>query len=118
MLKVLLFLILIITPLTAAVPVSETIGRIQTAVEEDSLTAIALEAAAEEYTEAWLDEYAVDKITFGEAYSALLSETLPLSNIIAGTEKNGAVTLKSLSDGTVITFIFLDGKINAVSLSP
>ena len=78
----------------------------------------ALNAAGEEYTEAWLDEYAVDKVSFGEAYSPLLSSVLPLSNVVAGIEKGGAVSLRSLDDGRVLTFIFSDGRIAAVSEKP
>lgn len=105
-------------PLYAVQPRSETLGMIQTDVNPDSITAIALSAASEEYTEDWLNEYAADKIAFGEAYSSFLSSSLPLENPIASAEKNGAVTLKSLSDGTIISFVFQDGRIAAVSPSP
>ena len=118
MLKVLLVIVFSLSSLHAAVPLSESIGRIQTNVDPQSITATALNAAREEYTEAWLDEYAVDKVSFGEAYSPLLSSVLPLSNVVAGIEKGGAVSLRSLDDGRVLTFIFSDGRIAAVSEKP
>lgn len=117
-LRLILVAIISVSPLFAVAPVSDEIGRIQTAVADDSITCIALKAAGEDYTESWLDEFAVDKISFGEAYSGILSSLLPLHDPIAGEEKNNAVTLKSLSDGTVLTFIFVDGRIAAISQSP
>ena len=118
MLKLLLILLISFSPLYAVAPVSATVGRVQCSVVPQSITEIALKAASEEYTEAWLDEYAVDKISFGEAYSELLSASLPLDNPIAGEEKNSAVTLRSLTDGTVLSFIFQNGRIAAISESP
>lgn len=117
MLKAIAMLLLSSIPLFASVPTSESIGRIATDVAEGSITEIALEAAGREYTEEWLDDYAVDKVSFGEAYSPLLSEVLPLDNPVAGMEKGGAVSLMSLSDGTVLSFIFRNGRIVAVSRS-
>ncbi|MBO8436262.1 MAG: hypothetical protein IAA97_04725 [Spirochaetes bacterium] len=114
----LLLLILCCAPLFAVQPRSAVIGMVQTDVQSESITAIALSAASEPYTEAWLEEYAVDKFSFGEAYSPFLSSSLPLDNPIASMEKNNAVTLRSLSDGTVISFIFQDGRIAAVSSNP
>ena len=105
-------------PLAASVPVSATIGRVAVEIPSGSITETALKAAESEYTEAWLDEYALDKISFGEAYSELLSSLLPLSDLIAGEERNNAVTLKSLADGTVLSFVFRDGKIAALTPVP
>lgn len=113
-----ILILLLSSSLYASSPVSGTIGPVQTSVEEGSITGIALKAASEEYTEAWLDQYAVDKVSFGEAYSSLLSDTLPLSDLIASGERNGAVSVMSLESGTVLSFIFTDGRISAVSLSP
>ncbi len=118
MLKVFLFIALSLSPLFAVAPVSGTIGRIAVSVAPDSITATALEAAGEEYTEAWLEKYAVDKVSFGEAYSPLLSSVLPLSDVVAGEEKGGAVSLMSLEDGTVLSFMFVDGRIAAVNELP
>ena len=118
MLKVILIFLIVLSPLHAVAPVSETLGRIQTSVAADSLTALALKAAGESYTERWLEEYAVDKVSFGEAYSELLASVLPMSNVIAGEEKGGAVALRSLDDGTTLSFMFIDGKIAAVSQFP
>ena len=115
---ILAMLIICVSSLPAVAPVSGTLGLVETAPAEGSITSIALEAASEPYTEAWLDKYAADKISFGEAYSSFLSEALPLENAIAGKERNGAVALRSLADGTVISFIFTDGRIAAVSPSP
>ena len=116
--QVAILILLLSSSLYASSPVSGTIGPVQTSVEEGSITGIALKAASEEYTEAWLDQYAVDKVSFGEAYSSLLSDTLPLSDLIASGERNGAVSVMSLESGTVLSFIFTDGRISAVSLSP
>ena len=118
-LSVFIALLLLSLPLFSSAPVSETIGRVAVEIDDDSITAIALEAASKEYTESWLDEYAADKISFGEAYSPLLSSLLPLSgNIIAGEEKNNAVTIMDMEDGTVLTFIFRGGRIAAISQDP
>ena len=115
---ILAMLIICVSSLPAVAPISGTLGLVETAPAEGSITSIALEAASEPYTEAWLDKYAADKISFGEAYSSFLSDALPLENAIAGKERNGAVALRSLADGTVISFIFTDGRIVAVSPSP
>ena len=116
--KLFIAMLLLSSSAFAAVPVSQSIGRIQCEIPSGSVTEIALAAVSEEYTEAWLDEYAVDKITFGEAYSEILSSALPMTNVIAGSERNGAVTLKSLDNGTVLSFIFRNGRIVAISQSP
>ena len=116
--KLFIAMLLLSSSAFAAVPVSQSIGRIQCEIPSGSVTEIALAAVSEEYTEAWLDEYAVDKISFGEAYSEILSASLPLDNPIAGEEKNSAVTLRSLTDGTVLSFIFQNERIAAISESP
>lgn len=118
MLKLLLISLAFLSPLYAVAPVSGTVGKVQCTIVPESITETALKAATEEYTEAWLDKYAVDKISFGEAYSEILSSSLPLDNPIAGEEKNNAVTLRSLADGTILSFVFADGRIAAVSESP
>lgn len=105
-------------PLFSSAPVSGTIGQVAVEIVPGSITEIAIEAAGREYTESWLDDYASDKISFGEAYSEMLSSLLPLSDIIAGEEKNNAVTIMSLADGTVLSFIFRNGRIAAVTPAP
>ncbi len=109
---------LTLSSLSAAAPVSDTIGRIQTDVREGSITEIALEAVSSPYTEEWLDAWTFDKIAFGEAYSPILSELLPFDNPVASEEKNGAVTIMDLADGTVLSFIFRNGCIWALSTAP
>ena len=93
----LLLLILCCAPLFAVQPRSAVIGMVQTDVQSESITAIALSAASEPYTEAWLEEYAVDKFSFGEAYSPFLSSSLPLDNPIASMER----IIPSLSEVSV-----------------
>lgn len=105
-------------PIFSSAPVSGTIGQVAVEIAPGSITEIAIEAAGREYTESWLDDYASDKISFGEAYSEMLSSLLPLSDIIAGEEKNNAVTIMSLADGTVLSFIFRNGRIAAVTPAP
>ena len=111
MLKVLLVIVFSLSSLHAAVPLSESIGRIQTNVDPQSITATALNAAGEEYTEAWLDEYTADPMKAGEILAPVLSSVLPLSNPIAGKEKAGAVDILDTATGAVYSFIFRDGKI-------
>ncbi len=118
MLRFITALLISIMPLYAVAPLSSSIGRIQTDVKDGSITAIALEAAGRSYTESWLDDYASAKVSFGEAYSEILSASLPMDNPVAGTEKNGAVTLMSLTDGTILSFVFRNGRIVAVSPAP
>lgn len=110
--------IMIASSVHAVSPVSASIGRVQGDVKEHSITAIALRAVSEDYTEAWLDAYASDKIAFGEAYSPLLSSVLPMDNPIASEERNSAVAIMDLSTGTVLSFMFRNGRIVAVSTAP
>ena len=114
MLKVLLVIVFSLSSLHAAVPLSESIGRIQTNVDPQSITATALKAAVEEYTEAWLDEYTADPMKAGEILAPVLSSVLPLSNPIAGKEKAGAVDILDLDTGSVLSFVFEDGMVAAV----
>ena len=101
-------------PLSALAPVSAEIGEVAVSVDDGSITDTALKAAREEYTESWLERYAASPLVFGEAYSSLLSDILPLGNPIAGIERNGAVDIQDLESGTVLSFIFQDGRLAAV----
>ncbi len=99
--------------LAAVAPESGSIGRVVTDVEPGSITETALAAAREPYTEEWLARYTADPIIAGEALSPYLSALLPLSNPIAGLEKDGAVELLDLDGGAKVAFIFQDGMIKA-----
>ncbi len=101
-------------PLSALAPVSAEIGEVAVSVDDGSITDTALKAAREEYTESWLERYAASPLVFGEAYSSLLSDILPLGNPIAGIERNGAVDIQDLESGTVLSFIFQEGRLVAV----
>lgn len=100
--------------LSALAPVSADIGVVAVSVEEGSITDTALKAVREEYTESWLERYAASPLIFAEAYSSLLSGILPLSDPIAGIERNGAVDIQDLESGTVLSFIFQEGRLAAV----
>ena len=113
-LKTLIMSLLLVMPLYAVPPVSALIGPVTVHVEDGSLTAMALDAAAGEYTELWLEEHACDPLVFGEAYSELLSSMLPFSNPVAGIEKHGAVDILDLESGKGLSFIFRDGRLAAV----
>ena len=101
-------------PVLAVAPISGAIGEVATEVVPGSITETALEASAELYTEQWLEKYTASPYEFGEAYSDILSDLLPLQNPIAGRERNGAVDVQDLDTGTVLSFVFQDGRIAAI----
>ena len=100
--------------LPAIAPSSGDIGEIAVYAEPGSITDVTLDAVREEYTEEWLEKYTASPYIFGEAYSPVLSDLLPLSNPVAGKESGGAVDILDLATGSITSFIFQDGKIQAV----
>ena len=100
--------------LLAVPPVSRDIGEVAIRVEEGSITETALSASSEPFTEEWLEKYTSSPYVFGEAYSEVLSAVLPLSNPVAGKERNSAVDIQDLDTGTVLSFVFADGLVAAV----
>lgn len=99
--------------LYAVAPESSAIGTVAVAVGQGTITEIALEAVREEYTEEWLGKYTEDPIVSGEILSPYLSHVLPLTNPIAGLEKNSSVEILDLDGGEKVALIFHEGKIKA-----
>ena len=113
--RLLLFTLLLMPlPLFSIAPKSSVIGNVQIKVEEGSITEKALQAVTSDYTEEWLETYTENPLFFGEAYSELLSNLLPLSNVIAGMEENSAVDVMSLDTGAALSLVFQNDYIAAV----
>ncbi len=103
-------------PLNASiVPRSESIGTVLVNIEDDSSAQMVLKAFSEEYTQAWLDSYAASDELFALAYTDTLSKILPMSNMIASSDRN-TVTIYSLNSKTTVSVILENNTIVAVSL--
>lgn len=114
---VLILLITLLVSLSAAVaPVSASVGTVAVEIKKGSSEEIVWKAVREEYTDAWLERYAVSPLSFALAYSDELSSLLPLSDYLVSTETNGEVKVLDRMSGKIITFIIKEGGIAALSV--
>ena len=114
---VLILILSLLSSLTAAVaPVSASIGTVAVEIKKGSSEETAWKAVREEYTDAWLERYAVSPLSFALAYSDELSSLLPLSDYLVSTESGGEVKVLDRLSGKVITFIMKEGGIAALSV--
>ena len=116
-----LVLILLITTLLVSLsasvsPVSSSIGTVAVEIKKGSSEETVWKAVREEYTDAWLERYAVSPLSFALAYSDELSSLLPLSDYLVSTESGGEVKVLDRVSGKVITFIMKEGGIAALSV--
>ena len=87
------------------VPYSDTIGRIQVDIEEESNAEMVLKAFSEEFTEAWIEKYANNDQLFALAYSPILSTLLPMTNLIISEERDNTLSLYSLDSKDFVSVI-------------
>ena len=114
---VLILLITLLVSLSASVsPVSSSIGTVAVEIKKGSSEETVWKAVREEYTDAWLERYAVSPLSFALAYSDELSSLLPLSDYLVSTESGGEVKVLDRVSGKVITFIMKEGGIAALSV--
>ena len=114
---VLILILSLLSSLTAAVaPVSASIGTVAVEIKKGSSEETAWKAVREEYTDEWLERYAVSPLSFALAYSDELSSLLPLSDYLVSTENGGEVKVLDRVSGKVITFIMKEGGIAALSV--
>ena len=114
---VLILLIALLVSLSASVsPVSSSIGTVAVEIKKGSSEEIVWKAVREEYTDAWLEKYAVSPLSFALAYSDTLSSLLPLSDYLVSTETGGEVKVLDRLSGKIITFIIKEGGIAALSV--
>ena len=104
-------LVLIPAMLFAVVPVSRHVGRVNAFPESGSITSKAIEAFRSEFNESWLENYTTADKAIIDFWSETLIEILPLNNLIAGEEKDGAVSLYDLEKGIYISLSFNDEKL-------
>ena len=113
----LILILSLLSSLTAAVaPMSASIGTVAVEIKKGSSEETAWKAVREEYTDAWLEKYAVSPLSFALAYSDELSSLLPLSDYLVSTESGGEVKVLDRVSGKVITFIMKEGGIAALSV--
>lgn len=96
-------------------PSSARLGRVVVELEESSMEAKMLKAFSSEFSEAWLKEYTVNTEAFALAYVPLLSSLLPMENIILSKEENNRLSLYSRKSGYLVSLVFEDGLISALS---
>ena len=114
---VLILLITLLVSLSASVsPVSSSIGTVAVEIKKGSSEETVWKAVREEYTDAWLERYAVSPLSFALAYSDELSSLLPLTDYPVSIETNGEVKVLDRVSGKVITFIMKEGGIAALSV--
>ena len=108
-----LLVILLVVPamLSAVVPVSRHVGKVDTFPESGSITARAIEAFRAEFTDTWLETYTTADKAIIDFWSDTLLDILPLGNLIAGEEKDGAVSLYDLDEKIYISLVFNEDKL-------
>ena len=108
-----LLVILLVVPamLSAVVPVSRHVGKVDTFPESGSITARAIEAFRAEFTDTWLETYTTADKAIIDFWSDTLLDILPLENLIAGEEKDGAVSLYDLDEKIYISLVFNEDKL-------
>jgi len=105
--RIFLFILLLcsFSLFAAIVPYSDTIGRIQVDIEEESNAEMVLKAFSEEFTEAWIEKYANNDQLFALAYSPILSTLLPMTNLIISEERDNTLSLYSLDSKDFVSVI-------------
>ena len=112
-------LVLLPAMLSAVVPVSRHVGRVNAFPESGSITAKAIEAFRADFNDNWLETYTTADKAIIDFWSDTLIAILPLQNLIAGEEKDGAVSLYDLDEKIYISLVFNDEKlIEAMEILP
>ena len=110
-------LLLVPAMLFAVVPVSKHVGRVNTFPDSESITAKAIEALRKDMDAAWFEKYTTGDKAIIDFWSEELLKLLPLENLIAGEEKDGAVSLYDLEKQVLVTLCFNDeGLISAIDI--
>lgn len=115
--RVFVFLVVsaVLSFLSASVaPESVNIGTVAIDIKEGSAEAIIYNAMKSEYSDSWLEKYTISPISFALAYSEELSPLLPMENFLISSMKDNEIKVLDQTGGNIITFIFKDGKIEAV----
>ncbi len=101
--------------LSATVPVSKTVGMV--VLVPEGRTKIAKEAFTTPFSKEWFESFTTGDEVLALTYAPMLSEILPLENLIIGEEKNGVVKLRE-SDSMTVYSVFFDGdRIKALSVN-
>ncbi len=116
-LLVILPLMLCLSPLPAVVPIADDGGRLIIKYSSESNYALLEKALKDSLDLSWYEKYTTDDPILINSTFTLLSSLLPFENFVMEEEKNNAIRVISLSDGTVVSFTFKDGLIHAVSFS-
>lgn len=91
-------------------------SRVQVDIEEESKAYIVSKAFKEEYNEAWLGKYTDNDDLFALAYTPMLSELLPMSNLVIEEEEGDTISFYSLDSDDLVSVIFKNGYIAGISL--
>ena len=108
-----MLIVLMLVPciLSAVVPVSRHVGKVNTFPESGSIASRAMEAFRSEFTDTWLETYTTGDRALIDFWSETLMDILPLNNLIVGEEKDGAVSLYDLEKEIYISLVFDEGKL-------
>ncbi len=102
----------------AAVPALNSRGDVIITEYEDGSAYFLLDKALRKSVSfEWFDEYTTKDSILISSSLERLQEILPLENFCFSEEKESAIRVLNLSDGTYISFTFKDGLIHAISFS-
>ncbi len=114
LLSALLFLSL---SLAAVSPYNSKGERIIITFEEDSNYALLREALKEGVSLEWYEKYTSSDSLLISSTLERLQDILPFENFVFSEEKDNAISVLNLADGTYLSFTFLDGKIHAIGFN-
>ena len=116
--SLLLMVLISISLFSGVAPSSKRLGKVAVSLDEDSLSLLAYKAFSSPLSEQWLREHTIATEAFIVSYLPFLSEILPMENIIISEEKENRLSLYSRKSGYLISLIYENGLISAMSFKP
>lgn len=98
--------ILALSNIFSVAPVSPYIGRLEIEVEEGSNMEKALKAFHSELDDMWFETYTTCEKALIDTYFQPLKEILPLENVVASSERDGALSLYDLDKKVRVSLVY------------
>ena len=111
-----MLMLLLLTPLFSVAPLTDR-GGVVISYDDDSRYSVLSRALSESVSLEWYERYTTNDAVLVESSFKRLSSYLPLDNYVFLEEKDDAIGVLSLTDGTFLSFTFKDDVIHAISFT-
>ena len=111
-----MLMLLLLTPLFSVAPQTDR-GGVVISYDDDSRYSVLSRALSGSVSLEWYERYTTNDAVLVESSFKRLSSYLPLDNYVFLEEKDDAIGVLSLTDGTFLSFTFKDDAIHAISFT-